>query len=99
MAALAYIHDNPWWVNGLRPYRVGVKVGLVGLAEEEWIATLTTVTEDQLDYEDFVQCGRRLAADLREKQARAPSTSLHTHHISPFTPPSLLCLTPFTTHQ
>ena len=44
----------------------GVRVGLVGLAEQEWIATLTTVTEDQLDYEDFVTCGRRLAKKLRD---------------------------------
>jgi 5'-nucleotidase len=29
----------------------GVKVGVVGLAEQEWIATLVTVNEDQLDYE------------------------------------------------
>ena len=76
-----------------------MKVGLVGLAEEEWIATLTTVTEDQLDYEDFVQCGRRLAADLREKQARPPHrlrvSSTPTTLSTP--PPSLLCITPFTT--
>jgi 5'-nucleotidase len=41
----------------------------VGLAEHEWIATLVTVNEDQLEYEDFVACGRRLATHLREEEA------------------------------
>lgn len=56
---------------GARPTAVlthaGVKVGVVGLAEQEWIATLVTVTEEQIDYEDFVACGRRLAVELRER--------------------------------
>lgn len=31
----------------------GVKFGVVGLAEEEWIATLGCFDPDDLDYEDF----------------------------------------------
>ena len=45
-----------------------VKVGIVGLAEQEWISTLVTVSEEQLRYEDFVDCGRRLAMQLREEE-------------------------------
>lgn len=45
----------------------GVKLGVVGLAEEEWIATLATVSASELIYEDFVACGRRLATKLREE--------------------------------
>ena len=44
----------------------GVKVGIVGLAEEEWIDTLSAVSPDDLRYEDFVACGRRLATKLRD---------------------------------
>ena len=44
----------------------GVKVGIVGLAEEEWIDTLSAVSPEDLRYEDFVACGRRLATELRD---------------------------------
>ena len=44
----------------------GVKVGIVGLAEEEWIDTLSAVSPDDLRYEDFAACGRRLATKLRD---------------------------------
>lgn len=43
----------------------GVRVGVMGLAEKEWIDTLSCVGPDDVDYEDFVVCGRRLAGELR----------------------------------
>ena len=46
----------------------GVKVGFVGLAEREWIATLALVPEDSVEYTDFVVAGRRLASELRREQ-------------------------------
>jgi len=43
----------------------GKKFGLIGLIEEEWMATLSTVDPDDLEYIDFVLEGRRLAQELR----------------------------------
>jgi len=47
----------------------GVKIGLVGLIEEEWITTLTMDT-DNLEYTDFVSAGRKLAQELRAEGAQ-----------------------------
>lgn len=43
----------------------GKKFGFIGLIEEEWMATLSTVDPEDLEYIDFVTEGRRLALDLR----------------------------------
>jgi len=43
----------------------GKKLGLIGLIEEEWMATLSTVDPEDLEYIDFVTEGRRLARELR----------------------------------
>jgi len=43
----------------------GVRVGVMGLVEFEWLATLATLDVDDLVYLDFVDEGRRLAALLR----------------------------------
>lgn len=47
----------------------GRKVGLMGLIEHEWIATLGTITPEQVDYTDFVAAGQRLADELRRDGA------------------------------
>ncbi|KAL7677863.1 hypothetical protein ACOME3_004096 [Neoechinorhynchus agilis] len=47
----------------------GVKIGLMGLIENEWIDTLGTVDRDELLYEDFIQKGRELAVEMRKKGA------------------------------
>ncbi|EFN55639.1 hypothetical protein CHLNCDRAFT_57826 [Chlorella variabilis] len=47
----------------------GIKVGLVGLVEQEWLTTLASVDADEVTYLDFVQEGERLAAQLREQGA------------------------------
>ena len=43
----------------------GKKFGFVGLIEEEWMATLSTVDPEDLEYIDFVSEGHRLAQELR----------------------------------
>jgi len=44
----------------------GLKIGLIGLVEEEWLETLTTIERNDLEYFDFVEVGRELARELRE---------------------------------
>jgi len=43
----------------------GKKLGFIGLIEEEWMATLSTIDAEDLEYIDFVMEGRRLARELR----------------------------------
>eukprot|EP01062_Namystynia_karyoxenos_P018931 TRINITY_DN17074_c0_g1_i1.p1 TRINITY_DN17074_c0_g1~~TRINITY_DN17074_c0_g1_i1.p1 ORF type:complete len:634 (+),score=185.96 TRINITY_DN17074_c0_g1_i1:84-1904(+) len=43
------------------------RIGLLGLVEREWMATLATVQEDDVDYEDFCDCARRLVPTLRQQ--------------------------------
>ena len=47
----------------------GLKIGLMGLVESEWMATLATVEEEDIEYTDFVQVGRQLAQELRQQGA------------------------------
>ena len=47
----------------------GLKIGIMGLVESEWMATLATVEENDVEYQDFVECGRMLAQSLREQGA------------------------------
>lgn len=44
-----------------------LQLGIIGLVEEEWIATLSTVDSDDITFLDFVDEGRRLACDLKEQ--------------------------------
>lgn len=46
----------------------GKKFGIVGLVEEEWLATLATVDIDEVTYFDFVAEGRKLSRFLKEKE-------------------------------
>ena len=43
------------------------KIGFVGLIEQEWIETLSTIDFDDLIYENFVDCASRLAQKLRQE--------------------------------
>ena len=43
------------------------EVGIIGLVEEEWLVTLATVDARDVTYHDFVDVGRRLAAELRRE--------------------------------
>ena len=44
------------------------KIGLIGLVEEEWIATLSTINFDDIIYESFIEMGKKLAIDLKTKE-------------------------------
>lgn len=52
------------WVTHIIEWH-GKKFGFVGLIEEEWMATLSTIDPEDLEYIDFVSEGRRLAQNLR----------------------------------
>ena len=43
----------------------GIKIGLIGLIEEEWLATLPMVEASSVDYRDFVEVGRAQAQRMR----------------------------------
>ena len=47
----------------------GLKIGVMGLVESEWMATLATVEEEDIEYTDFVTEGRKLAMELRQQGA------------------------------
>ncbi|KAL3859708.1 hypothetical protein ACJMK2_009913 [Sinanodonta woodiana] len=47
----------------------GIKIGLIGLVEEEWIATLATLDPEDVTFRDYVDEGRRLAKELKEDGA------------------------------
>ncbi|ELT96847.1 hypothetical protein CAPTEDRAFT_120927 [Capitella teleta] len=44
----------------------GKKMGLIGLVEEEWIDTLSTIDPDDITYVDYVQQGKMLCKQLKE---------------------------------
>lgn len=46
----------------------GKKLGILGLVEEDWLATLSTIDNEDVIYEDFVSEGRKLAKYLKEKE-------------------------------
>ena len=50
--------------------RAPLRVGLIGLVESEWLATLATLDVSDVVYEDFVACARRLSAELRAQPHR-----------------------------
>lgn len=45
----------------------GVRVGIVGIIEPGWVATLSTIKHDSIDVSDFVEVGRRCAKSLRSE--------------------------------
>ncbi|KAJ8414026.1 hypothetical protein AAFF_G00066240 [Aldrovandia affinis] len=47
----------------------GLKIGLMGLVEEEWLDTLGTVDKVNLHYKDYVSVGSMLARELRSQGA------------------------------
>ena len=48
----------------------GLKIGLMGLVESEWLCTLSCVDPDSVVYTDFVETGRQLASQLRSEGAQ-----------------------------
>eukprot|EP00922_Rhytidocystis_sp_ex-Travisia-forbesii_P042846 GHVS01064060.1.p1 GENE.GHVS01064060.1~~GHVS01064060.1.p1 ORF type:complete len:647 (-),score=87.60 GHVS01064060.1:1782-3722(-) len=47
----------------------GIRVGLIGLVEYEWLSTLACIDTGDVIYKDFVSEANRLCADLRGKEA------------------------------
>ncbi|CAG2163538.1 unnamed protein product [Oppiella nova] len=48
--------------------KCGKRFGIIGLIEEEWLATLATLALEDVTYLDFVSEGRKLAKLLKEKE-------------------------------
>lgn len=55
----------------------GRKFGLMGLIEEEWLATLATLEREDITYKDYVDVARRLCAQLRSEGADAVIALTH----------------------
>lgn len=49
--------------------RGGKRIGFVGLIEFEWLSTLNCVSPEDVTYEDFVVCAKRLSHQLRHQEA------------------------------
>lgn len=47
--------------------RAGFRFGLIGLIEEEWLSTLSTLDSSDVIYQDFVERGRELARWLKSQ--------------------------------
>lgn len=47
----------------------GTTVGVMGLVEYAWLASLTTLAEDQVEYTDFCEAGAAVARSLRANGA------------------------------
>lgn len=47
--------------------RSGFRFGLIGLIEEEWLSTLSTLDSSDVIYQDFVERGRELATWLKSE--------------------------------
>lgn len=46
-----------------------VKIGLMGLVEEDWLDTLPTINKSNLNYIDYVQVANQLSAELKAEGA------------------------------
>ncbi|KAK6306073.1 hypothetical protein J4Q44_G00229980 [Coregonus suidteri] len=47
----------------------GLKIGVMGLEEEDWLDTLGTVDKNNIHYIDYVETADRMSAELRDKGA------------------------------
>lgn len=107
LVSLASQNNFPWLISNVidkttqRPLAEGVatrvldfhgrKIGLFGLVEREWLVTLSTLSPEEVDYEDFCDCARRLAKSLREQEGaeliialthmRVPNDELLAHQV------------------
>ena len=69
----------------------GRKIGLVGLVEREWLDTVATLDNDNIDYTDYVDAGAMLAEELKRKgDNEIFSTGVLLYFI--FRPPELIQL-------
>lgn len=63
--------------------RQGIKIGLIGLIEEEWLSTLSTLELNDVIYTDFVVRGRELARWLKGPEHRVDFVIALTHFRTP----------------
>ena len=47
--------------------RCVIQIGFIGIVEEDWISTLSTIDHEDIKYLDFIEEGRRLAKYLHQK--------------------------------
>lgn len=55
--------------NGKRSHIIshdGIKIGLIGLVEREWLDTLSTIDSNEVTYSDFIEVGHELSTQLRK---------------------------------
>ncbi|CAG9792883.1 unnamed protein product [Diatraea saccharalis] len=45
----------------------GHKIGLIGLVEQEWLDTLSTINPEEVTFIDFLQAGNKLASQLKQE--------------------------------
>ncbi|RVE41893.1 hypothetical protein evm_013467 [Chilo suppressalis] len=45
----------------------GHKIGLIGLVEQEWLDTLSTINPEEVTFIDFLQAGSKLASQLKQE--------------------------------
>lgn len=108
LISMASSNNFPWLISNVtdkktgRPLAEGLttrmldfhgrKIGLIGLVEKEWLVTLATIDPDDVEYEDFCPCARRLATQLKTQQGaeivialthmRVPNDELLAHEIA-----------------
>ncbi|XP_012639516.1 snake venom 5'-nucleotidase-like [Microcebus murinus] len=46
-----------------------IKIGLMGLVEEDWLDTLATVNKSHVNYKDYVEVANKIAVELKEEGA------------------------------
>lgn len=61
--------------------RPGWKIGVIGLAEYGWVCTLNTLDIDSIVFEDFVECGERLARMLSKVKTKPLGTERGCNYI------------------
>ena len=45
----------------------GLKIGVIGLVEAEWIETLSAFDPDDILYESYIDVGKKLTKELKEE--------------------------------
>ncbi|GFR40976.1 hypothetical protein Agub_g1641 [Astrephomene gubernaculifera] len=60
-----YANAGVTWVKNWN----GIKVGVVGLVEEEWLETLGAVNVSDMEYRDFIEVGREAARAMKAQGA------------------------------
>lgn len=55
----------------------GIKIGLIGLVEHDWIDTLATLDPEDVTFEDYVERGSELARSLKEQGAHVVIALTH----------------------